>query len=213
MKTKVTCYNLRHAPKDDKSIYLDAELDSAVVQIPITSLLYRVTAKYNSDDIGKLSAAMPKEIEVVDNGDGIVVERSAFKAWWDLSREIRNGGVLREHHKEIFGVEYADAWWFECAPRCFLNPCPISTSAEAKSYMKEKMPYVCEDAFRGLPYEVWRSVSLETLRVGDHYINAYSFSRKPVTDPDIALSLAFDMLTGINVESEPINIKYGLRYR
>ena len=41
MKTKVTCYNLRHAPKDDKSVYLDAELGSAVVQIPIISLLYR----------------------------------------------------------------------------------------------------------------------------------------------------------------------------
>lgn len=214
MGIKVTCYNLRHEPKDDKSVYLEAELNSAVIQIPITSLLYRVAVTWNKDDIGKLSAAMPKEIEVVKNGDGIAVERKAFEAWWDLSREIQKGGVLMEHHKEIFGDEYADTWWFKCAPRCFSDPCPISTSATANAYIKEKMPHIDEGVFLGMPYEVWRAASLETLRVGDHYINAYSFSRKPVTDPDIALALAFDMLVGeIDVESEQINIKYGLKHK
>lgn len=214
MKNKVTCYNLRHAPKDGKSIYLDAEFDSAVIQIPITSLLYRVAVKWNREDIGKLSAAMPKEIEVVDNGDGITIERNAFKKWWELSREIQNGGLLMEHHKEIFGTEYAGAWWFKCAPRCYLDPCPISSGTVARCYVMEKLPFIDKGVFLGTPYDVWRAGSLEALRVGDHYINAYSFSRKPVTDPDIALALAFDMLTGeVNVENEPINIKYGLKYR
>lgn len=214
MKTKVTCYNLRHAPKDDKSVYLDAELDSAVVQIPITSLLYRIAVKWNREDIGKLSAAMPKEIEVVDNGDGIAVERNAFIAWWELSREIQNGGLLMEHHKEVFGTEYADAWWFKCAPRCYLDPCPISSGVVARAYIKERLPLMDKDVLLGVPYDVWRAGSLETLKVGDHYINAYSFSRKPVTDPDIALALAFDKLAvGIDMESDSINTKYGLKYR
>ena len=33
---KATCLNLRHAFKDDKTIYLDAELSSTTVHVPIT---------------------------------------------------------------------------------------------------------------------------------------------------------------------------------
>lgn len=213
MGTKVTCYNLRHPPKDNKTIYLEGELDSTIIRIPITQLINRMTNRWGDQTVINLGAAMPKEIEVVETPDGIAISRDAFREWWDLSKIILQGGVLREHHKEVFGNEFANAWWFMCTPRCYADPCPITSTAMAQSYIKDKLAVSNAEALRDLPYDVWRAGSAETLKVGDHYINAYSFSRKPVMDPDIALALACNTFIDIDIEHDDIDKKYGLIYK
>ena len=71
-----------------------------------------------------------------------------------------------------------------------------------------------EEVLRGVSYDVWRLASINTIRLGDGYINAYSFSRKLIADPDIALALAFNALTGmVDVENSDIDKKYGLTYK
>lgn len=122
--------------------------------------------------------------------------------------------MLLEHQKSVYGAEFVNAWWFRCTPRCYADPLPISSTTTAQNYIKEKLSVMGEEALRGVSYDTWRLASINTLRLGDGYINAYSFSRKLIADPDIALALAFNALTGmVDVENSDIDKKYGLTYK
>lgn len=211
---KATCLNLRHAFKDDRTIYLDAELSSTTVHVPITPTLNRVSPTWNRSDVERLGAAMPKYIELQQTDKSTLVDRNAFSRWWELSKDILQAGVLLEHQKSVYGAEFVNAWWFRCTPRCYADPLPISSTTTAQNYIKEKLSVMGEEALREVSYDTWRLASINTLRLGDGYINAYSFSRKLIADPDIALALAFNALTGmVDVENSDIDKKYGLTYK
>ena len=101
---KATCLNLRHAFKDDRTIYLDAELSSTTVHVPITPTLNRVSPTWNRSDVERLGAAMPKYIELQQTDKSTLVDRNAFSRWWELSKDILQDGVLLEHQKSIYGA-------------------------------------------------------------------------------------------------------------
>ena len=90
---KATCLNLRHAFKDDKTIYLDAELSSTTVHVPITPTLNRVSPTWNRSDVERLGAAMPKYIELQQTDKSTLVDRNAFSRWWELSKDILQDGL------------------------------------------------------------------------------------------------------------------------
>lgn len=204
MENKARCLCM----SKDYAVYLHVEYGGEEVRIPLGPHLMSVRKRYGDKDLHRLSASMPKFIQVKTLRDTIDLASEAFAAWYAASREIEKDFAFLGNQLDVYGPGFEKSLWFKCAPLCLPDPCPITDPQAARQYLEEKWGSV--EGMGDITYADWRNAALQNLKLGDGYINAYSFSRKLVRDPDIALALAANMLLGHDVETRDLDIRYGI---